>query len=118
MAKKDIAESLGKLANAWNQLAPDALFSEMSREQFVEAVAPSVEARTEITDLTRKRKASYATRRNTDSTSTALYQRVINAIKGSPAHGEDSPLYRAIGYKTKSERRSGLTRKKSTGTPP
>jgi hypothetical protein len=32
-------------------------------------------------------------------------------VRGTPQHGPDSSLYRALGYIRKSERRSGLTRK-------
>jgi uncharacterized protein YeeX (DUF496 family) len=31
-------------------------------------------------------------------------------VKGDPNHGEDSPLYDALGYVRKSARKSGLTR--------
>jgi hypothetical protein len=39
---------------------------------------------------------------------------VVNGVKGDPAFGEDSDLYETMGYVRKSERKSGLTRKKST----
>ncbi len=35
---------------------------------------------------------------------------VVNSVKGTPGFGPDSPLYRALGYIRKSERRSGLSR--------
>ncbi|MEO7931651.1 MAG: hypothetical protein ABIT76_00685 [Chthoniobacterales bacterium] len=111
MAKSKLPVSIDKLLSAWEQLAPDAIFSEMTREQFLAASLPSNTVRTRISDIDRERKASLATRKTSDATSSVLYQRVVNSIKGSPAHGEDSALYRAIGYKTKSERSSGLTRK-------
>jgi hypothetical protein len=114
MAKINVSDSIAKLSSAWDQLAPDAVFSEMTREQFLAASEPSVTVRGRIRDLTQERKASLAARSASDRNSNALYQRVVNSIKGSPAHGEDSPLYRALGYKTKSERGSGLTRKDKT----
>ena len=33
-------------------------------------------------------------------------------VAGDPAYGNDSPLYGAIGFVRKSEKKSGLTRKK------
>ena len=36
---------------------------------------------------------------------------VVAAVKGDPAHGENSALYRAMGYVPMAERASGLTRK-------
>jgi hypothetical protein len=34
------------------------------------------------------------------------------AVAGDPAYGNDSPLYGAMGFVRKSEKKSGLTRKK------
>ena len=34
-------------------------------------------------------------------------------IAGDPAYGNDSPLYGAMGFVRKSEKKSGLTRKKN-----
>jgi hypothetical protein len=38
----------------------------------------------------------------------------VNSVRGTPGFGPDSPLYRALGYVRKSERKSGLTRKGAT----
>ena len=35
-----------------------------------------------------------------------------NSVAGDPAYGNDSPLYGAMGFVRKSEKKSGLTRKK------
>lgn len=120
MAKPNVPASIDRLLSAWEQIAPDALFWGMSWEQFATASQPTASVRSRIRTLDQERKASLATRKTSDASSHELYQHVINAIKGSPAHGEDSALYRALGYKTKSERRSGLTRKKQakSETPP
>ena len=37
---------------------------------------------------------------------------VINGILADPDEGPDSPLYEAIGYTRRSERKTGLTRKR------
>ncbi|MDP4624813.1 MAG: hypothetical protein NWT08_06725 [Akkermansiaceae bacterium] len=34
----------------------------------------------------------------------------VYLLRSDPAHGEDSPLYRAMGFVPKSERASGLIR--------
>ena len=39
---------------------------------------------------------------------------VVNGVVGDPAYGDDSPLYGAMGFVRKSERKSGLTKKKKT----
>ena len=43
-------------------------------------------------------------------------QLVVSAVKGDPAHGEDSDLYQTMGYVRKSARKTGLTRKTTTAT--
>lgn len=39
-------------------------------------------------------------------------QKVSMSVAGDPAYGNDSPLYGAMGFVRKSEKKSGLTRKK------
>lgn len=38
----------------------------------------------------------------------------MRGVQADAAHGEDSPLYRAMGYIPLSERASGLTRRNTT----
>ena len=40
-------------------------------------------------------------------------QKVVNGVKGDPNFGDDSDLYDSMGYVRKSDRQSGLTRKKN-----
>ena len=39
--------------------------------------------------------------------------RVVNAVKSDPEEGKDSDLYEAMGYVRKSNRSSGLTRRRN-----
>lgn len=111
MIRKDITQSLDSLLRAWEELAPDAVFSEMTLEQFRTATAPAYETRQQIVWLDQQRRSLIAARRAADGKANELFLLVVNSIKGSPQHGENSPLYRALGYVTKDDRRSGLTRK-------
>mgnify|MGYP001447816905 CR=1 FL=1 len=57
-----------------------------------------------------------------DSRATSCYDKYVAlndkrsqigmAVVGDPAYGNDSPLYGAMGFVRKSEKKSGLTRKK------
>lgn len=111
MIRNDITQSLDSLLRAWEELAPDAVFSEMTLEQFRTATAPAYETRQQIVWLDQQRRSLIAARRAADGKANELFLLVVNSIKGSPQHGENSPLYRALGYVTKDDRRSGLTRK-------
>ncbi len=42
--------------------------------------------------------------------------RIVNCIHGRENFGEDSEFYRFLGFKTKAERKTGLTRKKQNDT--
>ena len=43
---------------------------------------------------------------------------VVNSVKGHPSYGENSDLYRAMGYLTAADKASGLTRKGLATQPP
>jgi hypothetical protein len=55
-------------------------------------------------------------RDHADAESLRLLQLVINGIIADPTEGPDSDLYAASGYVRKSQRQTGLTRKKTAGT--
>ena len=59
-----------------------------------------------------------ADRDRADEDSLAKAQLVINGVIGDPTEGPDSALYEAMGYSRKSERKSGLTRKRNTTNNP
>lgn len=42
---------------------------------------------------------------------------VVNSVKSHPTYGENSDLYRAMGYVTTTDRATGLTRKGATEQP-
>jgi hypothetical protein len=111
MIERDITLSLDRFLRAWEELAPDAVFSEMTLEQFRTATAPAYESRQQLAWIDQQRASILAARTTNDRDANEQYQLVVNSIKGSPKHGENSPLYRALGYVTKADRRSGLTRK-------
>ena len=53
-------------------------------------------------------------RGNADDVSMDAVQLVMNAVAGDPTEGPDSPLIERMGRTRKSERKTGLTRKKKT----
>ena len=62
------------------------------------------------------RSAALRTRNERVKAMTALTRKVVKGVQGHQEYGEDSSLYRAMGFVPFSERRSGLTRQ-STGNP-
>jgi hypothetical protein len=97
---------------AWKTLAPTASFSGMTLAQFEAAMKPSFDARDAIATKEDEMTALIINRNDADKTSLEKLGQVVNAVKGDPNFGEDSDLYDTMGYVRKSERASGLTRKK------
>jgi hypothetical protein len=53
-----------------------------------------------------------------DNAGAAKAELIVNGVRADPTEGADSALIEAMGYTRKSERKSGLTRKKQGGTQP
>ena len=70
-----------------------------------------MQLRAEILALEKQLEGRKADRSLADDTVSELMDLVVNSVRGTPVFGPDSPLYRAMGYIRKSERRSGLTLK-------
>jgi len=80
-------------------------------------VQPCLDCHDEIQSLEAQLKAAFSSRTLSDINARNAIALAVNSVKGSPDFGEDSVLYEAMGYKRKSDRRSGLTRRKNAVTP-
>lgn len=109
---KKIMDCLNKALQAWSEIAPNSTFGGVTLENFEAAVNESRDSRTELAAKENAVKMGIVTRDNYDAASLLLKALVVNGVIGDPNFGPDSALYEAMGYIRKSERRSGLTRKK------
>lgn len=89
----------------------------MTVDKFAEKVKPSLDTRGQLSDLRKQVTDSRLQRVDADEASMELAQFVANSVKGDPTEGANSGLYAEMGYKPKSSKRSGLTRKSSTTSP-
>ena len=110
---KATEDKLERMLNGWETLAPTKSFGGMTLAQFQAAIQPSLDARQQIEDLDDQRLQAIATRDTADDVSLEKAQLVVNGVLADPTEGPDSALYQAFGYTRKSERRSGLTRRKN-----
>ena len=104
--------------NAWREHAPEATFDGSTLTQFeaetLEQLSLSLlmeTAKAQIAGLMMDRDQAHA----------AMNRKMVmvaKAVRGHLEYGEDSKVYRAMGYVPMSERKSGLTRKLKTLTPP
>jgi hypothetical protein len=102
---------------AWEQIAPQAEFAGMTLAAFRTAVKPSTDARQRLTELETTLRGTLADRAAADALTRDRLVLVVNSVRGHPAHGENSALYRAMGYVPADEKRSGLTRRSAATTP-
>lgn len=86
----------------------------MTLAQFEAAATPAREARQRIDELETRLKQELAARDQADDAFNAKDQLVVAGVLADPTEGPDSALYEALGYTRKSERRTGLTRRKSS----
>ena len=101
------------MLNAWETLAPDKSFGGMTFAQFKGAAQPALDARARIDELEDQMTQAIAAREAADDAFNDKAQLVVNGVLADPTEGADSALYEAMGYTRKSERRSGLTRKRN-----
>ena len=112
--EKKIRERVVKMDSAWEEGAPAVEFGAIKQTNFQAEIAAAATAETELDDLLALVDMK---RTEIDDKYAALQDKsilVVNGVKGDPAYGEDSALYGAMGFVRKSERASGLTRKKKT----
>jgi hypothetical protein len=106
------------MTQAWASQCPETSFSGVTLTEFTAGCKPSADARAELADLVSRTVSTKAKITVCDAASLALIKRIVHGVKGDPNHGEDGPLYAAMGFVRASERSSGLTRKRANGTQP
>lgn|ERR1035437_8031327 len=114
---RKLAGKLDKVINAWKTLRPEKSIAGMTLAEFQAKAQPSLDVRNQIVTLRDQTTDSRTRRANSDRVTNDLLLLVVNAVKGDPQEGEDSPLYAAMGYVPKSSRRSGLSRKTNSAPP-
>lgn len=103
---------------AWREIAPDATFGGKTLAEFEAATVPFKDAVTQLKSLTIQRSAAQKTRDEEEESLKGLLVLIAHGVRSAPDHGEDSPLYRAMGFVSKSERASGLVRPSQAAEPP
>lgn len=113
---KNTFEKILLITNGWETLAPEKSFGGMTLTQFKASVKTSLDTREELRVLERQTQSKMIERDAADTESLRSVQLVVNGVVGDPSEGPESDLYAAFGYTRPSERKTGLTRKKGSGT--
>lgn len=101
---------LKEISKAWKEIAPNEKFAGMTYAEFLLKIKPSTDLRDKIGGLETQISEAINQRDDADVQSLDVCAMVVNSVKGTPGYGADSPLYEAMGYVRKSERKSGLSR--------
>jgi hypothetical protein len=112
---KETLEKLQRITNGWETLAPEKSFGGMTLTQFRAALKRSLDTREDLRVLESQKQSKQIERDDADTESLHAVQLVVNGVVGDPTEGPESDLYAAFGYTRPSERKTGLTRKKSSG---
>jgi hypothetical protein len=113
---KNVELKMQRMLNAWETLAPDKTFAGLTLAQFKAAAQPAQAARQRLLELEDQQTQAIAQRDAADDALQAKMQQVIAGVLSDPTQGPDSALYEAMGYRRKSERKTGLTRKRKPPT--
>jgi hypothetical protein len=116
---KDLASQAEKIANAWRISCPTKTLSGLTLEQFRETLKPCREVRVELADHARHTKALLFRRQKLDMETRPILQRVVHAVRADPDLGDDSAMYKSMGYTPRHRRRKpGRKRKATSPRPP
>jgi len=111
-------EKMLRIQNAWKTLAPDKSFGGMTLAEFITQVNKSLAPRQRLIELEDEILQEQATRDEEDEATMNKIELIVAGVIADPTEGSDSALYEAMGYVRKSERKSGLTRKKKNNGDP
>lgn len=109
---KEIEEKMLMVLRGWKTIAPTKTFGGKTLAEFEAQVNKSLAPRTRLDDIEDEKRQELAMRENEDGTTMKDVQFIVNGVLADPEFGDDSALYEAMGYIRKSDRKSGLTRKK------
>ncbi len=96
-------DKLNQITTSWALFAPEKTFCNLTLAEATSAFQPVFTIRQELTNADISYTALIASREIIDIEANDLMLRIVNAVKSEP-DGENSALYRGMGYKTKNER--------------
>jgi hypothetical protein len=100
----------------WKEQAPEAVFAGKPLAALEAALAELQVSNEDLMIKAQARSSAVKTRDDKVAALAVLLRTVVKGVQGHPEYGEDSPLYRAMGFVPLSERSSGLTRRRKAGT--
>ncbi|MCD9187294.1 MAG: hypothetical protein LUM44_12740 [Pyrinomonadaceae bacterium] len=115
MAKLKGLAKLEETESGWETNAPGDKFFDHTLVQYKAEVQLSRDAEAEVLQKKQEFEAAKNKFKDVTKRNLKLEQNIAKAIAGDPRYGDDSALYESTGRVRKSERQTGLTRKKKNG---
>jgi hypothetical protein len=115
MAMKTGLAKLEETEAAWETHAAEDTFYETTLAQYKARVQLSRDDDALILSLKQQSVAAKNRKRDNLKVNLALEKNIAKAIAGNKNYGEDSDFYEGTGRVRKSERKTGLTRRKKNG---
>ena len=111
-----VKERAVTMNNAWAEGAPKISFMDIPQEVLANAILQAENLENTSADLRAQLKMIEDKIDDAYVGIDGMIVNVANGVRGDKNYGDDSPLYGAMGFVRKSERKSGLTRKKKKPT--
>lgn len=96
---------------AWKEQAPEAVFAGKTLANLEASITELQQCDEDLKIKDQARSAALKTRDEKRNALKTLTRKIVKGVQGHQEHGEDSPLYRAMGFVPFSERKSGLIRR-------
>jgi hypothetical protein len=112
MNPRNVLEKIVTVTAAWTNLRPGKSFSGRSLEQFKAKMQASHDVRAVIANLEAQLEAAYTRLTTVDRASMDEIRVVVHGVRADNEEGDDGELYSAMGYVRRSQRSSGLTRRR------
>ena len=113
---KRIREQCNVMNDAWFEGAKAITFNGITQGVFLTAIEAAAAKDAAIADREAELKMMRDVRDDDYKALDQQRSKVGLGVAGSPDYGNDSPLYGAMGFVRKSDKKSGLTRKKKPTT--
>jgi hypothetical protein len=101
-----IAARIAALAKAWEDVTPEMNLAGYTLTEFKAETAPSQQFRDSNATLKVLLKAGIGDQRHADKASREICTRIVSAVKADRTLGQNSPLYRAMGFIPTDERKT------------
>lgn len=109
---KEAERRIEQAVEAWERQCPSQAFNEVTLEQHKQLLEPYFTAKAKFQTIDAQWSAARLERNAAYEKALEVTKPLVDSVKGHPKFGENSSLYSAMGYVPKSERSSGLTRRR------